>query len=244
MNEYLSPLWISLKTVLLTTIITFILGIAAARWMSKYSGKLKPVIDGAFILPLVLPPTVVGFGLLLLLGKHGWIGHPLSLLGTTIVFSWPATVISAAVMAFPLMYMTARGAFEQVDTTMEAAARTLGASEWRVLYSVTLPMAWPGVVAGTILCFARSLGEFGATLMLAGNIPGKTTTIPVAIYFAIQDGDMKQAVYMMVIVLCIALASLAALAYLKKPKPRYRGLTVNPLSSDVLYNSRKKDNTA
>ena len=244
MNEYLSPLWISLKTVLLTTIITFILGIAAARWISRYSGKLKPVIDGAFILPLVLPPTVVGFGLLLLLGKHGWIGHPLSLLGTTIVFSWPATVISAAVMAFPLMYMTARGAFEQVDTTIEDAARTLGASEWRVLYSVTLPMAWPGVVAGTILCFARSLGEFGATLMLAGNIPGKTTTIPVAIYFAIQDGDMKQAVYMMVIVLCIALASLAALAYLKKPKPRYRGLTVNPLPSDVLYNSRKKDNTA
>ena len=244
MNEYLSPLWISLKTVLLTTAITFVLGIAAARWMSRFSGKLKPVIDGAFILPLVLPPTVVGFGLLLLLGSHGWIGHPLSLLGTTIVFSWPATVISAAVMSFPLMYMTTRGAFEQVDTNIEDAARTLGASEWRVLYSVTLPLAWPGVVAGTILCFARSLGEFGATLMLAGNIPGKTTTIPVAIYFAIQDGDMKQAVYLMVIVLCIALASLAALAYLKKPKPQYRGLTVNPLPSDVLYTGRKKDNPA
>ena len=244
MNEYLSPLWISLKTVLLTTAITFVLGIAAARWMSRFSGKLKPVIDGAFILPLVLPPTVVGFGLLLLLGSHGWIGHPLSLLGATIVFSWPATVISAAVMSFPLMYMTTRGAFEQVDTNIEDAARTLGASEWRVLYSVTLPLAWPGVVAGTILCFARSLGEFGATLMLAGNIPGKTTTIPVAIYFAIQDGDMKQAVYLMVIVLCIALASLAALAYLKKPKPLYRGLTVNPLPSDVLYTGRKKDNPA
>jgi molybdate transport system permease protein len=244
MNEYLSPLWISLKTVLLTTAITFVLGIAAARWMSRFSGKLKPVIDGAFILPLVLPPTVVGFGLLLLLGSHGWIGHPLSLLGTTIVFSWPATVISAAVMSFPLMYMTTRGAFEQVDTNIEDAARTLGASEWRVLYSVTLPLAWPGVVAGTILCFARSLGEFGATLMLAGNIPGKTTTIPVAIYFAIQDGDMKQAVYLMVIVLCIAVASLAALAYLKKPKPLYRGLTVNPVPSDVLYTGRKKDNPA
>ena len=244
MNEYLSPLWISLKTVLLTTAITFVLGIAAARWMSRFSGKLKPVIDGAFILPLVLPPTVVGFGLLLLLGSHGWIGHPLSLLGATIVFSWPATVISAAVMSFPLMYMTTRGAFEQVDTNIEDAARTLGASEWRVLYSVTLPLAWPGVVAGTILCFARSLGEFGATLMLAGNIPGKTTTIPVAIYFAIQDGDMKQAVYLMVIVLCIAVASLAALAYLKKPKPLYRGLTVNPVPSDVLYTGRKKDNPA
>ena len=145
MNEYLAPLWISLKTVLVTTAITFVLGIAAARWMSRYSGKLKPVIDGAFILPLVLPPTVVGFGLLLLMGKHGWIGKFLALFNTTVVFSWPATVITATVMAFPLMYMTARGAFEQVDTNIENAARTLGASEWRVLYSVTLPMAWPGV---------------------------------------------------------------------------------------------------
>jgi molybdate transport system permease protein len=243
-SDYLSPLWISLKTVLLTTVITFILGIAAARWMSRYTGKLKPFIDGAFILPLVLPPTVVGFGLLLLLGKHGWIGHPLSLIGTTIVFSWPATVISAAVMAFPLMYMTTRGAFEQVDTNVEDAARTLGASEWRVLYSVTLPMAWPGVAAGTILSFARSLGEFGATLMLAGNIPGKTTTIPVAIYFAIQAGDMKQAVYLMVIVLCIAFVSLAALAYLKKPKARMRSLPGNLVPNDLLYTTGKKDKTA
>ena len=243
-SDYLSPLWISLKTVLLTTVITFILGIAAARWMSRYTGKLKPFIDGAFILPLVLPPTVVGFGLLLLLGKHGWIGHPLSLIGTTIVFSWPATVISAAVMAFPLMYMTTRGAFEQVDTNVEDAARTLGASEWRVLYSVTLPMAWPGVAAGTILSFARSLGEFGATMMLAGNIPGKTTTIPVAIYFAIQAGDMKQAVYLMAIVLCIAFVSLAALAYLKKPKARMRSLPVNLVPNDLLYTTGKKDKTA
>jgi molybdate transport system permease protein len=244
MNEYLSPLWISLKTVLVTTVITFVLGIAAARWMSRYSGKLKPIIDGAFILPLVLPPTVVGFGLLLLMGKHGWIGEFLALFNTTVVFSWPATVITATVMAFPLMYMTARGAFEQVDTNIEDAARTLGASEWRVLYSVTLPMAWPGVGAGAILSFARSLGEFGATLMLAGNIPGKTTTIPVAIYFAIVDGNMKEAVYLMIIVLCIALASLTALAYLKKPKPRYRGLTVNPIPSDLLYTNGKKDNPA
>ena len=244
MNEYLSPLWISLKTVLVTTVITFVLGIAAARWMSRYSGKLKPIIDGAFILPLVLPPTVVGFGLLLLMGKHGWIGEFLALFNTTVVFSWPATVITATVMAFPLMYMTARGAFEQVDTNIEDAARTLGASEWRVLYSVTLPMAWPGVVAGAILSFARSLGEFGATLMLAGNIPGKTTTLPVAIYFAIQDGDMKQAVYLMIIVLCIALASLAALAYLKKPKPRDRRVIPNPVPSDILQISKKKDNPA
>jgi molybdate transport system permease protein len=241
MNDYLTPLWISLKTVLVTTAITFILGIAAARWMSRYTGKIKPIIDGIFILPLVLPPTVVGFGLLLFMGKHGWGGKFLALFNTSVVFSWPATVIAAAVMSFPLMYMTTKGAFEQVDTNIENAARTLGASEWRVLYSVTLPMAWPGVLAGTILSFARALGEFGATLMIAGNIPGRTTTIPVAIYFAIVDGNMKQADTLMIIVLCIALASLALLAYLKKPKPRDRGLIVNPVASDIIHAGRKID---
>ena len=241
MNDYLTPLWISLKTVLVTTAITFILGIAAARWMSRYTGKIKPIIDGIFILPLVLPPTVVGFGLLLFMGKHGWGGKFLALFNTSVVFSWPATVIAAAVMSFPLMYMTTKGAFEQVDTNIEDAARTLGAGEWRVLYSVTLPMAWPGVLAGTILSFARALGEFGATLMIAGNIPGRTTTIPVAIYFAIVDGNMKQADILMIIVLCIALASLALLAYLKKPKPRDRGLIVNPVASDIIHAGRKID---
>jgi molybdate transport system permease protein len=209
--------------------------------MSRYTGKIKPIIDGIFILPLVLPPTVVGFGLLLFMGKHGWGGKFLALFNTSVVFSWPATVIAAAVMSFPLMYMTTKGAFEQVDTNIENAARTLGASEWRVLYSVTLPMAWPGVMAGTILSFARALGEFGATLMIAGNIPGRTTTIPVAIYFAIVDGNMKQADILMIIVLCIALASLALLAYLKKPKPRDRGLIVNPVASDIIHAGRKID---
>jgi len=209
---------ISLKTVLLATVITFAAGVAAARWMARYSGKLKPLIDAIFILPLVLPPTVVGFGLLLSFGKQGFLGQLLSPLGISIVFSWPATVISAVVMAFPLMYMTARGAFEQVDSSIENAARTLGASEWRIMYSISLPIAWPGVLAGTILCFARSLGEFGATLMLAGNIPGKTTTIPVAIYFAIQAGDTKEALYLVLIVLFIAFASLVGLAYLKSTR--------------------------
>jgi molybdate transport system permease protein len=175
------------------------------------------------------------------MGKHGWGGKFLALFNTSVVFSWPATVIAAAVMSFPLMYMTTKGAFEQVDTNIENAARTLGASEWRVLYSVTLPMAWPGVLAGTILSFARALGEFGATLMIAGNIPGRTTTIPVAIYFAIVDGNMKQADTLMIIVLCIALASLALLAYLKKPKPRDRGLIVNPVASDIIHAGRKID---
>jgi len=141
-----------------------------------------------------------------------------------VVFSWPATVITATVVAFPLMYMNARGAFEQVDISMENAARTLGASEWRVFWSVTLPLAWPGVAAGAVLAFARALGEFGATLMLAGYIPGKTATIPVAIYFAVQDGDMNQALILVLIVLFIVFASLGALAYFKSKT--YKVVTV------------------
>jgi molybdate transport system permease protein len=226
-ETYLSPLWISLKTVLTATVITFFLGIAAARWMAHYSGKGKNLIDGLFILPLVLPPTVVGLGLLLLFGNHGPAGNILALFDITVIFSWPATIISAVVMSFPLMYMTARGAFEQVDNQVEDAARTLGASDWRVFWSITLPLAWPGVAAATILALARALGEFGATLMLAGNIPGKTTTIPVAIYFDIQAGETNQALILVGVVLIIAFASLAAIAYWKGKTYKARIEVVN-----------------
>jgi molybdate transport system permease protein len=222
-ESYLAPLWISCQTVLTTTVITFFIGMAAARWMARYSGRCRSLIDGIFILPLVLPPTVVGFGLLLLFGKNGPLGELLSWLGTTIVFSWPATVISAVVMTFPLMYMSARAGFEQVDTNVENAARTLGASEWRIFWTVTLPMARPAIIAATVLAFARALGEFGATLMLAGNIPGKTTTIPVAIYFNIQAGHNDRALVLVFIVLAISFASLAALAYWKLRMPRTAG---------------------
>jgi molybdate transport system permease protein len=214
-DSYLSPLLISLKTVIVATVITFFLGIAAARWMAHYNGKFKNLIDGLFISPLVLPPTVVGLGLLLLFGKNGPAGVFLGLFDTSVVFSWPATVISATVMSFPLMYMTSLGAFEQVDRHIEDAARTLGASEWRVFWSVTMPLAWSGIAAATVLSLARCLGEFGATLMLAGNIPGKTTTIPIAIYFAIQAGDLNQALVFVGIVLVIAFGTLAATAYWK-----------------------------
>ena len=140
-ESYLSPLLISLKTVLITTVITFFLGIAAARWMARYSGRFKGLIDGVFILPMVLPPTVVGFGLLLLFGRNGPLGGLLYSLGMTVVFSWPATVIAAVIMSFPLMYMSSRGGFEQVDINIENAARTLGASEWRIFWTVTMPLA-------------------------------------------------------------------------------------------------------
>lgn len=206
-----SPVIISLKTALTATMITFVLGIAAARLTLHLDGKKRSIVDGVFILPLVLPPTVVGFGLLLLFGRNGPIGQLLYQLGTTVVFSWSATVIAAAVVSFPLMYQTARGAFEQLDPNIIDAARTLGASEWRTFWRITVPMAWPGIAAGLVLSFARAMGEFGATLMLAGNIPGRTQTIPVAIYFAVESGRTQQALYWVLVVLMISLASIVAL---------------------------------
>jgi len=171
------------------------------------------VVDGVFLLPLVLPPTVVGFLLLLLFGRNGPLGKLFLKFGATIVFSWPATVIAATVVAFPLMYLTARAALEQVEPSLLQAARTLGASEWRVFREVALPLAWPGVLAGTILSFARALGEFGATLMLAGNIPGRTETIPIAIYFAVEANDMSVAATWCLLDIGISLTLLAGLYY-------------------------------
>ncbi|MBM7865569.1 molybdate ABC transporter permease subunit [Heliobacterium gestii] len=201
----MTPIWISLKTATVTTVITFFLGIAVARWMTTYKGTGKNLIDGLLTLPLVLPPTVVGFFLLLLFGKNGPVGQFLHQMGTSIIFSWTATVIAATTVAFPLMYKTARGAFEQVNPNYLHAARTLGADEWTLFWRITVPLAWPGIVAGVILSFARALGEFGATLMLAGNIPGTTQTIPVAIFFAAEGGDMDRAFLWVAIIVTLSL---------------------------------------
>ena len=206
-----SPVWISLATSLTATAITMVAGLAAAAWRERRTGAAVALIDGIFLLPLVLPPTVVGFFLLLLFGRHGPLGKLLLRFGATVVFSWPATVIAAAVVSFPLMYLTARAALEQVDSHFLQAARTLGASEWRVFREVALPLAWPGILAGTILSFARALGEFGATLMLAGNIPGKTATIPIAIYFAVEADDIRRAMAWCAVDLAISLVLLGAL---------------------------------
>src|SRR5262249_6710377 len=152
-----SPLWISVKTSIAATAITFVLGLVAAFAMSRYHGAARGLIDGILILPLVLPPTVIGFFLLLLLGRNSPVGQLLTRAGLAIAFSWPATVVAATVVAFPLMYRTSLGAFEQVTPTLLDAARSLGAGEWRILRSVLLPVAWPGVMAGTVLAFARAL---------------------------------------------------------------------------------------
>lgn len=206
----LSPLWISLKVAGLAAIATFFLGIAAAYWMLGYRGRWKSVIEGIFVAPLILPPTVVGFVLLVLFGRNGFIGKLLSLVDFSVVFTWVGAAIAATVVSFPLMYRTALGAFEQIDTTLPQVAQTLGASWQRIFWRVVLPLSVPGILAGMTLSFARALGEFGATLMLAGNIPGQTQTIPMAIYFAVEAGAMSEAWFWVIVILCISLSGIFA----------------------------------
>ncbi len=216
----LSPLWISLKTAGLATIVTFILGVAAAYGMLGYRGRWKSLIEGILITPLILPPTVVGFLLLLLLGRNGPLGQAMEVFNVTIIFTWYGAVVAAIVVSFPLMYRTALGAFEQIDSSLIQVARTLGASERRVFGQVLLPLAIPGLLAGGILAFARALGEFGATLMLAGNIPGQTQTMPMAIYFAVEAGDMQQAWFWTIAIMTLSLSGLVAVNLWQKC---YRG---------------------
>lgn len=206
----LSPLWISLKTAGLATVATFFTGIAAAYWMLNYRGRWKSVIEGLFVSPLILPPTVVGFLLLLLFGKRGPLGQFLAQFDFTVIFTWYAAVLTATVVAFPLMYKTALGAFEQVDASLLQVAQTLGASKTRIFWRVLLPLSIPGILAGTTLAFARALGEFGATLMLAGNIPGQTQTIPMAIYFSVEAGAMDEAWLWVMMIMTISLSGIIA----------------------------------
>ncbi|MDY4611101.1 MAG: molybdate ABC transporter permease subunit [Sphaerochaetaceae bacterium] len=204
-----APLWISLRASVLASIIVFVLGTLAARLCLNLRGRFVWLLDVLFTLPMVLPPTVLGFFLLVLFGRNSFLGGALGKLGIPVIFSWHATVVAAVVVSFPLMYKGAKGALEQVDMEHVWAARTLGMSEFKLFLTVMLPEAWPGILAGLALSFARALGEFGATLMIAGNIPGKTQTIPMAIYFATAGGDMETAwiwVGVITIVSCVALA--------------------------------------
>lgn len=185
-----SPLIISLKTGVVATVISFFLGIYAARKAIKAGPRLKAILDGILTLPMVLPPTVAGFFLLLLFSKRRPLGQFLfEQFDIKIVQTWAGCVIAATVIAFPLMYKNARAAFEQVDANLIYAARTLGMSEMKIFWKVVVPAAGPGVASGTILTFARALGEYGATSMLSGNIPGKTGTMSQKIAMVMQDGD-------------------------------------------------------
>lgn len=195
------PVLLSLKVAFISLVFVFLSGVSAAYLMKNLQIPGKAAIEALFTLPLVLPPVVTGFVLLVLIGKQGPVGILLTrYFDTQIIFTPAAAVLAGTVVSFPLMYQSTKGALESIDPTLEDAARTLGSSEWRVFWTVTVPLAWPGLLSGMVLSFAKTLGEFGATIMIAGNIPGKTQTIPLAIYFAAESNDLTIAgLYVLII---------------------------------------------
>jgi molybdate transport system permease protein len=204
-GELLQPLRLSLLVALASTAIVAVLGTTLAWILARRRFPGRGVLDLLVTLPLVLPPTVTGYYLILAFGRRGLLGGPLyDATGLTVTFTWVACVIAAATMALPLMVKTAEGAIASVDRDLEDAARTLGKGEWGVALRVTLPLARKGLFAGLVLAFARALGEFGATLMLAGNIPGRTTTMPLAIYTAVATGEEGTARVLVLILTAIS----------------------------------------
>lgn len=209
----ISPIIISMKTATIAILFTFILGLLAARWiLYRKSDATRIFWDGIFTMPLVLPPTVAGFFLLVFFGSYGPVGKLFgNYLGIKIAFSWGATILAAVVMSFPLMYRSARGALEQIDEDLIFAARTLGMSEWSIFFRVMIPNALPGIISGGVLAFARGLGEFGATAMIAGNIPGRTRTLPLAVYSEVAAGNMDAAYQYVLVIVIICFAIVAAM---------------------------------
>jgi len=210
-GESLDALALSVRVAVLATLLNAVVGIPLAWTLARRRFRGRGAVDLLVTLPLVLPPTVTGYYLIVLLGRRGWLGAPLyAATGWTVAFTWYAAVIAATLMALPLLVRTARAAIESVDRDLEKAALTLGRSEWRVALEVTLPLARNGILAGLVLAFARALGEFGATLMLAGNIPGRTQTVPLAIYTAVQTGESAEALVLVAVLTLVSCVVLLA----------------------------------
>ncbi|MBN8887403.1 MAG: molybdate ABC transporter permease subunit [Rudaea sp.] len=211
--EFLSPLWLTLKVAALATALALILGVAAARALGRRDGIVRDAAESILTLPLVLPPTVLGYYLLVVLGRNGAIGGWLhATFGISLIFTWQGAVIAAAIAAFPLILRAARAAFRDVDPQLERAARTLGANATAVFFRVSLPLAWRGIAAGALLAFARAMGEFGATLMVAGSLPGRTQTLSIAIYNAVMAGDDAGAQTLVLVSLIVAVVALVLAA--------------------------------
>ncbi len=211
MSELWVPLGLSFKVAGWATFFATLLGVGGAFLLSRWRSPLATVVDSMLTLPLVLPPTVIGYYLLVVFGRRGWLGQWLSSWGIELVFTWQGAVLAATIVAFPLVLKSARAAFEGVDRRLEQAAATLGLSSADIFFRVSLPLAARGIMAGVLLAFARALGEFGATLMIAGSIPGRTQTLSIAIYEAVQAGNDELAFMMVllislscIIVLCVA----------------------------------------
>jgi len=218
----LHPLLLSIQVAFTATLIAFVVGLVLALWLAKTNVRCKSLVETLINLPLILPPTVLGYYLLIILGKSG----PLYFLDFRIVFTWFAAVIASSVVALPLMVQSSRAAIESVDTRVEKAAGTLGAPPWRILLDVTLPLARRGILAGVVLAFARSLGEFGATLMIAGNIPGRTQTLPLAIYDLVQANRLKEANIAVLIMTVVAFVLLFLVYRLERRSGQNRDLHV------------------
>jgi len=217
------PAWValalSLKVAGWATALNLVLGVAAGFALARLRFPGRELLDAVLTLPMVLPPTVLGYYLLVVIGKRGWLGAWLwDRFGINLIFTWQGAVIAATIVAFPLVMRSARAAFEGVDPQLERAARVLGLGEWALFFRVTLPMAWRGVLAGVLLAFARALGEFGATLMVAGSIPGKTQTLSVAVYEAVQAGQDDTANLLVLIVSVTCVVVLLAAGRLAGPR--------------------------
>ncbi|WP_038205632.1 molybdate ABC transporter permease subunit [Xenophilus azovorans] len=209
----LTPLWLTLKVALLATLLAGAAGIGLGWWMARRRFPGHSTLDALLLLPMVLPPTVLGYYLIVLVGRNGLIGRWLEQwFGFTLLFTWQGAVLAAAVVSLPLIYKAARAAFEETDGRFAQAARTLGAGEWEVFWRISLPLALRGIGAGLALSFARAMGEFGATLMIAGNLPGRTQTLSVAVYAAVQAGDDELALTLTLVisVVCVVLLVLAS----------------------------------
>jgi molybdate transport system permease protein len=218
----LRPFWVSLRTSAVAMLFVFVLGLLAAWLSQRINSRLKGILDSIFTIPMVLPPTVCGFLLLILFGNSTKFGQFLLEYNIQLIFSWPAAVLAAIVVSFPLMYRTARGAFEGLDPALGDAARTLGWSEWRIFRTLSMPLAWPSIAAGTVLAFARAMGEFGATLFVAGNYPGVTQTMPIAIYFEWMGGHSDVATFWVFVVILFSFVVILFVNWYAAHTQRYR----------------------
>ena len=215
MNPW-GPLLLSVRVALIATAISFVLGLLFARLLTRKTVRLSFLWEGLILLPMVFPPTITGYLLLLLLGKRGPLGSLLDQIGIHIVFTWPAAVIASATVSLPLMYQNCKAALLGVNKRYIDAARTLGLSEGRIFRQVIFPLALPGILGGVALAFARALGEFGTTLMIAGNIPGRTQTMPLALYSAVEGGRSAEANMYLLITVIISFALIAVVGLCQK----------------------------
>ena len=215
----LVPLWLTLKVALLATLLAGVAGIGLGWYMARRRFVGHTLVDALLMLPMVLPPTVLGYYLIVLIGRNGVLGQYLDQwFGINLMFTWQGAVIAASIVSLPLIYKAARAAFEDADPRMVLAARTLGASELEIFLRISLPLAGRGVVAGLMLAFARAMGEFGATLMIAGNLPGKTQTLSIAVYDAVQAGNDAQALWLTLLISVVCMVVLVASGRLLQAK--------------------------